>query len=269
MANRAQPFDAVAARYDAEFTDRLLGSWLRRRVWGELNELVHPGETWLELGCGTGEDAVWLADQGLKVLATDASTAMVEATQRKAAARGASRRVTAAQLDLLQLSRDGKLPSTSPAPPFDAALSNFGALNCLDTWRPLGRALAAWIRPGGVLALVVMGPVCPWEIFYYLARARPATALRRLRSSTLARVGTQELRVAYPTPGRLARELGPDFAPVRAAGIGVLLPPSYLAGAVERWPAFFRRLDRLEGRILSRWWASRLCDHYLLVLKRR
>src|SRR5262249_13745568 len=67
-------FDAVAHRYDAEFSDRWLGETLRRQVWRELAPLVKPGSHVLDLGCGTGEDAVWLAGRGARVCATDAST---------------------------------------------------------------------------------------------------------------------------------------------------------------------------------------------------
>ena len=57
-------------------------------VWRQLARAFAPGQHMLELGCGTGEDAVWLAQHGLTVTATDASSAMLEQTRRKADAAG-------------------------------------------------------------------------------------------------------------------------------------------------------------------------------------
>src|SRR5690348_11622808 len=54
-------FDGKAHDYDADFTATGLGSVLRVRVWDRLAVLFAGRERLLELGCGTGEDAVWLA----------------------------------------------------------------------------------------------------------------------------------------------------------------------------------------------------------------
>ena len=44
--------------------------------------------------------------------------------------------------------------------PFDGAFSNFAALNCVTDLTPVGRGLAALVRPGGKVLLVIFG-VCP------------------------------------------------------------------------------------------------------------
>ncbi|MEZ4768408.1 MAG: methyltransferase domain-containing protein [Caldilineales bacterium] len=98
--NGAHPFDAAAGSYDAEFTGTQLARWLRETVWSVLGETFAPGDRVLELGCGTGEDAVWLAQRGVHVTATDASTAMLDAAQRKAAAVGISDLIDFAAFDL-------------------------------------------------------------------------------------------------------------------------------------------------------------------------
>jgi len=51
-------FDAVASGYDAAFTERTLGRMLRAAVRERLP--FAAGDRVLELGCGTGEDAIWL-----------------------------------------------------------------------------------------------------------------------------------------------------------------------------------------------------------------
>lgn len=263
----AHPFDAVAAGYDAAFTDRRLGRWLRAIVWAQLARAFRPGDRLLELGCGTGEDAVWLARRGMKIDATDASPAMLAETRRKAAAAGVDESVTTRVLDLTA-------PLGSLGAPdgerYDGAYSNFGPLNCVEDRRALAGELARLVRPGGKLVLVVMGPLCPWEIAWFLARFKPRAATRRFRSGQPARIGDGgTVRVWYPSPRRLAREFAPYFQVRELAGVGLLLPPSEMGRLVDRVPGFFARLARLDRRFAGtlpwRW----LNDHYLMVLERR
>jgi SAM-dependent methyltransferase len=243
-------FDAVAASYDGAFSDRALGQMLRAAVRERLT--FAPGERVLELGCGTGEDAVWLAGRGVDVVATDSSPAMLALARAKAG--GA---VTFEQLELAAPRIDGR---------FDGAFSNFGALNCVEDRRPLARALGEAVRPGGRVVLVVMGPVCAWEIAWHLAQGSGRTAFRRLRSGADAHVGGgAHVRVWYPSPGRLRRELAPWFGQVELAPLGLLVPPTYLADLVDRHPVLFARLARLERRLPLPW----LADHYAAVFERR
>lgn len=271
----SQPFDATAVEYDADFTQHRLGRWLREAVHSHLADLVQPGDRVLELGCGTGEDALWLARRGAQVVATDASTAMLEVAERKVAAAGFDDRISFAQLDLSGVSGDWSLAlGMTPSSQYDAVLANFGVLNCLADRRPLAGRLARWVRPGGRVALVVMSPICPWELAWYVAHGQIDIALRRFRSGVEARLGNGQVpagrvRVWYPSPHRLRTEFVPYFRPVYAAGIGVLLPPSYLSHLVDRWPQFFARLAVWEPHLAERFPWTWLNDHYLIVFERR
>lgn len=277
-AGTTHPFDAVAAGYDDAFTTRPLGRLLRERVWAELDAAFAPGDTVLELGCGTGEDAVHLAGRGVRVVATDASEAMLALARAKAAAAGVAGLVTCRRLDLGELTAAtvaGLLPDRGPGMGdrgqgtgvFSGCFSDFGALNVLADRRPLAAALAACLRPGARVVLVVMGPLCLFEIAAFALRGRFATARRRLGGHATARLGGAPLAVYYPTAGRLRRDLAPHFRRLHAAPLGALLPPSELAGSVERWPRTFAALaavERAAGRPLLA-----LADHHLSVFARR
>lgn len=291
-------FDAVADSYDATFTDTRLGRWLREAVWRHLAAAFRLGDHVLELGCGTGEDAIWLARRGLYVTATDTSPGMLEVARRKVEATGLQKRISLQRLDLSRLAEDSldlapmaatdpALTSRSPSRTtgtdhptrFAGAFSNFGPLNCLPDRRPVARTLARWIQPGGLVLLVVMGPICPWEIGWHLLHGQPEVALRRLRWGVNAQVGVADNGVAdnvgnsvavwYPSPRRLAREFHPQFRVRRLTGLGAWLPPSYLSHLVDRWPAIFeaaRALEQVTGSWFPWTWLN---DHYLLVLERR
>lgn len=277
--NAAVPFDAAAASYDSDFTATQLARWLREAVWEVMAAAFAPGDRVLELGCGTGEDALWLAQRGVHVTASDASHAMLEVARRKVNRAGVADRVDLLQLDLATVDAGGSpfAPPVSSAAAgpgqgarFDGAFSNFGPLNCLADRRPLAEGLARWIKPGGAVILVVMGPACPWEIGWHLLHGQPRAAMRRFQGGVQARVGDgATIPVWYPSPRTVQREFAGAFDLRAAMGIGSALPPSYLAHLATRWPAFFGRLAALDRRISRSWPAAWLNDHYLLALERR
>lgn len=291
-------FDAAAPTYDTDFTYTSLALWLREMVRAYLP--FQPGDHVLEIGCGTGEDALWMAQQGIYVRATDASPAMLAEAERKITAAGYADWVQFEHTDMNHVNKTDvmyRVPTTtdtvgtpymaSAVPPGEtpsplvgegagdegkcnAIFSNFGVLNCAAD-RP---ALAAWlaerIAPGGKAVFVVMNPLCPWEIIWHLAHGQITTAFRRLKSGGMAHAGGgQSVQVWYPSPGTLRREFAPYFRHEKTVGIGSLLPPSYLGHLVDRYPKTFARLawwDRWIGRYFP---FTMLNDHYLMVLERR
>jgi len=215
----------------------------------------------LELGCGTGEDAVWLAGRGIRVTATDASPAMLDVAAAKANSAGVNDRVELQRVDLAS--------DDLPAPGYDGAFSNFGALNCLSDLDPLGARLARAVRPGGHVVLIIMGPWCLWEMAWYLTHGDVHTALRRLRhGGGVAQIGSRQVHVWYHAPQHVRRSLAPWFAPRGLRAIGVALPPSFLADWVDRHPGAARALRAAEGYLASRWPLRLLGDHYLIELER-
>jgi len=257
------PFDDAADDYDRRFTNTEIGRVLRKSVWRHLDNVLTPGSRVLELGCGTGEDARWLAGRGHRVLATDASPSMLEQARRKIGRAGLTDRVRFAQLDLAGIA----VEPDPPGAPFDGVLSNFGALNCLPSCADLAAVLHRWLKPGARMVFVVMGPFCLWEWAWYGLRLQPRTALRRLRSGQVVGVGAESsVRVWYPSPGRLRRQLQPWFEVREVMAIGALVPPPYADAIVRDRPELLRRLAALEERFGRR--LSWLSDHYLLSLER-
>jgi len=81
----APPFDCIATRYDALWTDTAIGRAQRNLVWHTIDGLFHTGDRILDIGCGTGEDAAHFAARGVHVYATDASPAMVQVAPARSA----------------------------------------------------------------------------------------------------------------------------------------------------------------------------------------
>ena len=232
---------------------------MRRAVWARCAARFSTGSRVLEMNCGTGEDALWLVQRGVQVLATDVSPAMLKLAQDKLAASPGSaaarfRRLAWEELETLD---EGQ---------FDGVLSNFGGLNCVRDLRVASRALGARLRPGATAILCIMGPLVPWEWAWFLAQAKPRKAFRRLR-----RDGTQwsGITIHYPSIAATRHAFAPEFRPLRIAAIGALLPPPYVEKRMGRYPRLLEALNRVERRCETLWPLPRLADHYLMELERR
>lgn len=256
----APAFDALAADYDAAFSETPLGSALRSLVWTRLDVVFRDATAVLDLGCGTGEDALHLAARGKRVLALDASSAMVDRAREKARARGLGSR---AQFQCLPMQ---DLKDALNGEVFDGALSNFGALNCVEDLQSLLAALAERVRPGGRLLFVPMGRYVPWEWAWYLLRGEPGKAWRRLRRERLRWRG---ITLGYPTPKEITAVLAPHFRIDRVRPLGFALPPSYAGGWLSRSPRLFATLKRLEQAGQSCSLLASCSDHYIVEATRR
>ena len=264
------PFDSAAPGYDSAFTDTLLGRLLREAVWRSLDRAFPYGCRVLELNCGTGEDARYLAERGVSVVATDGSPGMLGVARRKLESLESSCRPQLRELDLEGWSLRGasavrahlEIPRGER---FDGVLSNFGGLNCVQDLPGLAVGLASLLRPGAIAIFCIMGRYVPWEWAWFLWRRDLRAAFRRVRGSAVWRGVT----IRYPTPGQVARVFRPHCRLRDVKALGALLPPPYANAWAESRPALVDRLNRWERRMESALPLAWLADHYVLELERR
>lgn len=259
----ASAFDAIADEFDARFGNWLSVSAQRRAVRHTLAEIFPTYGRILEIGCGTGEDAVWLAERGFRMTSTDAAPRMVELTRRKLRAYPESRTIVAdaAHLDAI------RFEASDTSARFDGVFSNFAALNCVSDLRPVARGLAPLVRPGGAMALVMFGTLPPGELIAELARGRPRAAVRRFRRRSVeARVSGRAFRIRYHDMAAIERAFAPWFRLVSRRGIGVFIPPSAAEPWISRHPHLLGALEALDFRFRDR--LAALGDHVLYRLER-
>lgn len=248
MPSAATIFDRFALTYDQTWTNSPVGRLQRDAVWRNLGGLFKPGDHVLDLGCGTGEDSLWLMRRAVEVTAIDASPRMVQAARE----RGVNAQVMRIE-DLRRM-----------AMRFDGAISNFGPLNCLESFDEFRAALTRIIRPGGKVALCLIGRFCLWETLVYAAQGRFAKAARRW--SGLHESPSVGFTVAYPSVKALRRAMGREFTLEKVMGIGIAVPPSFVRWIPRPVLKIFAAIDRRIERVPV---VRGLSDHRLLIFSRR
>ena len=114
---------------------------------------LRPG-TALDLGCGEGGDAIWLAQQGWRVRAVDVSATALQRVAVRAIAAGVVDRITCEQHDLA---------FTFPAGTFDLVSAQY-LQSPLDFPREqVLQAAARAVAPGGLLLIVEHASIAPWS----------------------------------------------------------------------------------------------------------
>lgn len=257
-------FDSVAADYDGPRGNNALIQDMRREMWRWLDASFPSNSRLLDLGCGTGLDAVRMAARGHRLLATDFSPRMIERTRARAAAARVGDKVSTAVIGAHELERIGE------SAVFDGAYSNLGALNCVPDLTPVSRECARLLKSGGRLVFTVIGRWCPWEIAYYASRADFARVrVRFARRLTPVGMNGHTVWTRYWTPAELYRSFAREFTLVHRRALCLFAPPPYLTRIQERHGAWFERLWRWD-RSAGGWPLLRnLGDHFLIVMAKR
>lgn len=259
----ALAFDAIAPQFDSRFGQWLSVAAQRRAVRSALLQVFPTGGHLLELGGGTGEDALFLAQLGFDVFFTDPSPRMVSLTKTKLAHFGAHAEIVAGEdledFALRHLSMGGA--------PFDGAFSNFAPLNCVADLEPVARGLARLLKPGAAAMLVLFGTFCPGEMTTEVLRGRPRQALRRLKRGEIpAQLAKHHFHVIYHRRAELRRAFAPWFALEKRLGIGITVPPSAAEPWISRHQHLLRFMEATD-RAISRPMAI-FGDHVLYQFRR-
>lgn len=149
-------FDPHASDYDAWY-DTELGRYVDSVEEDLIEELAEPlkGERALDIGCGTGNHTIWLAEKGLTVTGLDESPAMLE--------------VAAAKTEGTDLAITWVLGDASVLPfeekRFDLVIAIATMEFVEDRQRVLRDALRV-LKLGGRLVLGLLTHDSPWGEFY-------------------------------------------------------------------------------------------------------
>ena len=251
-------WDAAAETYVRDFTGTSIGETRRCAVWRRLEKIFSPGQKLLELNCGTGIDAVHLAQQGIQLVSCDISFRMIELARQLAVSTKTDDLI---DFRVLPSEEIGFLEGESV---FDGAFSNFCGLNCVQDLPAVARELARLVRPGAPILLCMMGRFVPWEIAWFLAHGEPEKALRRLRRDEFRSSEPGGICIQRPSVKEMARIMSPAFRLRRWSGVGIAVPPTYTEKRMRYFPHVIEGLAGIDQLIGGLPFFRRMADCVLL-----
>ena len=234
-----EAYDAIALEYDRQLA---ADAWMRRILWQRYGTAFRPGHHVLDVGCGTGTDAIFLAQQGMQITGIDLSPAMIARAESKVRDRGLSHAVRLSALDLAELCR---LPDGE----FDGIISSYASLNTFPTLTQFAGDAARLLRPNGRMILHLLNGGSLWERVGLLRHGRWAEArqLGNRRVRTFA-VGGRPVQHYMPRAHE-AYDLyfARHFRLCRAAALGITRPPRPVPGVPNGALQALERLDEFIG----------------------
>jgi ubiquinone/menaquinone biosynthesis C-methylase UbiE len=261
----AAAFSKQAGGFDEYDAGNTIIHYKRNRVREHVLRYLPAAGDILELNAGTGTDAVWFADRGYRVHATDIAEGMQAKLREKVRARGLGGRVTT------EICSFTALDSIRRRGPYDLIFSNFAGLNCTEELDSVLRSFAPLLKPGGQVSLVILPGFCAWETML-LFRGKFRTAFRRVfsgRRGAKSRVEGHSFRCWYYSPSYVSRNMGSQYELLSLEGLCTLVPPSYIEGFAEKHPGTYRFLRVLENKWKGRWpWRS-VGDYYIISFRKK
>lgn len=260
--NASDAFSRQSGVFDEIYSNNAIINYKRERVREHVMPYLKPGSRILELNSGTGEDAVFFAQQGHYVHATDVSTGMQNVLRQKSSPyRDHISFETCSFTQLNQLKQKG---------PYDHIFSNFGGLNCTGELDKVLLSFDALLKPGGKVTLVIISPFCLWETLLVF-KGKFKTAFRRLFSSKgrLAHVEGAYFKCFYYNKSFIINNLQRSFKVLGVEGLCTIVPPSYIEGFAEKHPKAYKFLKNKEDKLKSAWPWKYMGDYFIISLEKK
>jgi SAM-dependent methyltransferase len=238
-------FDRAAETIDATVLTNPVNAWLRRESRRELLAAFPTGSTLLEIGCGTGADAIFLAERDRRVAALDISDRMIERARENVAARKLERSVLMLRGRLDEVANE---LGRSDWWPFDGAYANF-SLAYEESLPEVARIVHSLLKPGARFVFSVPNKLCLFEPAAAFVRLRFGRILRRLHEPLWVTVHDMTVRVRVYSPARIRGITNGLFSIEGLAGMPVFMPPPSLYRPSFDWlRASFESFDNRLAR---------------------
>jgi SAM-dependent methyltransferase len=261
----ARGYDSIAGTYDEVEGQNEVSERVRRHSLDAAFGRFRPGDRILELGCGTGRDAISLARHGIRVMATDVSLAMVEATRKRVRDANLEDMITVECLNAAAAAAKG---------PFDGVYSNGAVLNLEPDLAGVANGLRQSLLPGAFVVLTGANRLSLFEVLFYPIALRPRKAFRKLGNEIpipVSREGKGKIYVVptrFLTPNEFLSPFRSGFVLRLQRGLQVITPPWNLVNLVRLFEPAILPLVNIEDRMGTLPGFRDLGAIFLVVLQR-
>jgi len=256
--NVSKAFSRQSSTFDETDAGNEVLQWMRSRVYENVLRFWQPGEHVLEINAGTGIDALFFAKRGFFVHAADNSPGMLLELEKKVWENHVEDKITFERCSFLELEHLGEKK-------FDHIFSNFGGLNCTDDLQSVINSFFALLKPCGTVTLVIMPPVCPWEMLYALKGDFKLAFRRFKKEGAPSHLEGVHFTTWYYSPDDVRKMFGGNYKVVSVMGLGIVVPPPFKENFPKKHPYLFKKLIEIEKSIANKRLFSSWADHFIIT----
>jgi ubiquinone/menaquinone biosynthesis C-methylase UbiE len=258
-------FDSASEEYDYTISHNYINSWIRKRSINELHRITKASDVLLEIGCGTGSEAIQISKQVKGIVATDISEKMLDLLKRRVKSKRLDRKILAARARASEISTVKEL---LPEGSVRVAYSFNGALNCEPDIHKVPGELSKVVQEDGYFLCSIRNTLClPEALSHSLVLQFDKTATRK-EQPTMVSVGGMDIPSCYYSPSRFANIFRPYFQVRKMIGLPAFLPPAYLSDYYLRTGKARLIPEKLERILGDRFPFNRLGDQTLFVFQK-
>lgn len=233
-------------------------TWMRQQVRKQALRFLRKEDKILELNSGTGIDAEYFARLGFRIHCTDLSDGMIDKMKSKFSTGELADKVTVQQCSFTELDKVEEQK-------FDFIFSNFGGLNCVDDLIKVTKFFPQLLNQNGRVCLVILPPVCPWEIVQ-MFRGKFSLAFRRFhKDGVLANVEGIKFKTYYFSATDVMKSLGYNFKLLSVKSLGVFTPIPQMDKIPKSFPMLTKTLNKIDEMISGIYPLNRIGDHIIVT----
>ncbi|HEV2389742.1 MAG TPA: class I SAM-dependent methyltransferase, partial [Nitrososphaerales archaeon] len=260
----AEAFDSASEEYDFTIGGNFINVWIRERSIRELLDVVRGDDVLLEIGCGTGTEAIRVSRDVRGIVATDISPRMIALLQRKIEARKL-KNIQPVQARAIDVKRaEDYLPGGRAR----VVYSFNGALNCEVEFKRFPQELWDVMEPGGLFVCSVRNRFCLEESLVQGALLRFRSMTPRKRQPKMVSVGGMDIPAYYYYPWEFASAFKPYFEVKKEVALPAIIPPPYLNDLYVKLRSRLKLLERADTALASVFPFNKVGDQTLFIFRR-
>lgn len=259
-----EAFDSASEEYDFTIGGNFINVWTRERSIAEVLAVARPDDVVLEVGCGTGTEALRISKRVAGVVATDISPGMVSILRTKVRARKLSGKVVPLELAAVEVGRAGEHLKGGKA---RVVYSFNGALNCELELDRFVAELSRVMEPGGFFVCSVRNRLCIEESLVQAALLRFRGMSPRKKQPKMVSVGGMDIPAYYYYPWEFARHFKGRFEVAKQVGLPAVIPPPYLNDTYVKVRSRLKVLEHADASLADKFPFNRFGDQTLFVFR--
>jgi ubiquinone/menaquinone biosynthesis C-methylase UbiE len=261
----ALAFDSAAEEYDFTISNNYINTWIRKKTIKELLKYVSPEHRLLEIGCGTGQEAVEISRYVKTIIATDVSKKMIELLSLKVRAKKLESKIIPVRLAASEID---KISEMFPDIKINGCYSFNGPLNCEPKIRTFVKHLWKILEPPGYFVCSIRNTICATEEISHIFSLQLDKLSPRKHQPIMVSVGGMDIPAFYYTPSIFVNIFKPYFKVEKIIGLPTFLPPAYLNDYYVRLRQYTSLLEKIDDLLSPHFPFNRFGDQNLFVFKK-